>query len=50
MMVSQDSTGGNHVGESHAIDMVHTSPSRKQRLKAYEKVDKLHTFRHRRLQ
>jgi hypothetical protein len=44
MMTSQDSTGGDIGGESHVTDMVHTSPARKQRMKAYEEVDELHTF------
>jgi hypothetical protein len=49
-MTTQESTSRDIVGESYKSDMVHTSPTRKQRVQSNEKVDKLHAFRHWRLE
>lgn len=48
MMTSQDSTAGDTLGENHVTDVIHTSPARIQRMNAYEEVEELHAFGHRR--
>ena len=46
-MTSQESTREDIVRKGHAFITMRTSPTRKQRMKSYEEVDKPHTFGHR---